>query len=84
MKKKTFKNKKIGKKGKKGGKDKGVLSDVSSWQKVKPKVLKRPMACVSDDAVVLGCSKCRYLRNGCKACRPVDFSVKGHKTYHLW
>ena len=43
-----------------------------------PKGLKRP-------AAVLGCSKCRYLKFGCKSCRPAGFAFpEGHVKYHKW
>ena len=43
-----------------------------------PKGLKRP-------AAVLGCSKCRYLKFGCKSCRPAGFEFpEGHVKYSKW
>ena len=47
--------------------------------------MKKPGAATSfDDDRVLGCSKCRYLKHGCAACRPAGFPAKAHKKYHLW
>ena len=51
---------------------------VSASHADRKKVSKKP------GAFILGCSKCRYLKRGCKACRPSGFSFPEHKKYCLW